>query len=76
MLAKIAEAIEDIKAGKFIIIVDDENRENEGDIAIAADRVSPSAINFMATHARGLICLPICGQRLDDLKIPMMVQEG
>jgi len=76
MLAKIAEAIEDIKAGKFIIIVDDENRENEGDVAIAADRVSPSAINFMATHARGLICLPICGQRLDELRIPMMVQEN
>ena len=76
MLANIAEAIEDIKAGKFIIIVDDENRENEGDIAIAADRVTPSAINFMAVHARGLICLPICGQRLDELRIPMMVQEN
>ncbi len=76
MLANIAEAIEDIKAGKFIIIVDDENRENEGDIAIAADRVTPSAINFMAIHARGLICLPICGQRLDELRIPMMVQEN
>ncbi len=76
MLANIAEAIEDIKAGKFVIIVDDENRENEGDIAIAADRVTPSAINFMAIHARGLICLPICGQRLDELRIPMMVQEN
>ena len=76
MLANISEAIEDIKAGKFIIIVDDENRENEGDIAIAADKVTPSAINFMAIHARGLICLPICGQRLDELRIPMMVQEN
>jgi 3,4-dihydroxy 2-butanone 4-phosphate synthase/GTP cyclohydrolase II len=76
VLANISEAIEDIKAGKFIIIVDDENRENEGDIAIAADKVTPSAINFMAIHARGLICLPICGQRLDELRIPMMVQEN
>lgn len=76
MLADIAEAIEDIKAGKFVIIVDDETRENEGDLAIAAERVTPKAINFMAKHARGLICLPICGQRLDELRIPMMVQEN
>ena len=76
MLADIAEAIEDIKAGKFIIIVDDETRENEGDLAIAAERITPKAINFMAKHARGLICLPISGQRLDELRIPMMVQEN
>jgi len=76
MLTDISEAIEDIKAGKFIIIVDDENRENEGDIAVAADKVTPEAINFMAIHARGLICLPITGQRLDELRIPMMVQEN
>ena len=76
MLADIAEAIEDIKAGKFIIIVDDETRENEGDLAIAAERATPKAINFMAKHARGLICLPISGQRLDELRIPMMVQEN
>ncbi len=76
MLANISEAIEDIKAGKFIIIVDDETRENEGDLAIAAEKVTPKAINFMAKQARGLICLPIIGQRLDELKIPMMVQEN
>ncbi len=76
MLANISEAIKDIKAGKFIIIVDDETRENEGDLAIAAEKITPEAINFMAKHARGLICLPIIGQRLDELRIPMMVQEN
>ncbi len=74
--ATVPEAIEDIKAGKFIIIVDDENRENEGDLAIAAEMVTPEAINFMARHARGLICLPIIGQRLDELSVPLMVQEN
>ena len=74
--ATVPEAIEDIKAGKFVIIVDDENRENEGDLAIAAELVTPEAINFMARHARGLICLPIFGQRLDELRVPLMVQEN
>ena len=74
--ATVPEASEDIKAGKFIIIVDDENRENEGDLAIAAEMVTPEAINFMARHARGLICLPIIGQRLDELSVPLMVQEN
>ena len=76
MLATIAEAIEDIRAGKFIIIVDDESRENEGDLAIAAEKITPEAINFMAKHARGLICLPIIKQRLDELGIPLMVQDN
>jgi 3,4-dihydroxy 2-butanone 4-phosphate synthase / GTP cyclohydrolase II len=74
--ATIPEAIKDIKAGKFIIIVDDENRENEGDLAIAAEKVTPEAINFMAKHARGLICLPIIGHRLDELRVPLMVQDN
>ena len=74
--ATVPEAIEDIKAGKFIIIVDDENRENEGDLASAAEMVTPEAINFMARHARGLICLPIIGHRLDELRVPQMVQEN
>ena len=74
--ATIPEAFEDIKAGKFIIIVDDENRENEGELAIAAELVTPEAINFMAKNARGLICLPIIGNRLDDLRVPLMVQEN
>jgi len=75
-LATIPEAIEDIKAGKFVIIVDDEDRENEGDMAMAAETVTPEAINFMAKYARGLICMPIIGERLDELNIPMMVHEN
>jgi 3,4-dihydroxy 2-butanone 4-phosphate synthase/GTP cyclohydrolase II len=75
-LSTISEAIEDIKAGKFVVIVDDENRENEGDLAMAAEKITPEAINFMAKEARGLICLPIVGKRLDELKIPPMVQEN
>jgi 3,4-dihydroxy 2-butanone 4-phosphate synthase/GTP cyclohydrolase II len=74
--ATIPEAVKDIKAGKFIIIVDDENRENEGDLVIAAEKVTPEAINFMAKHARGLICLPIVGHRLDELRVPLMVQDN
>src|SRR4030043_2462172 len=69
-------AIEDIKAGKFIIIVDDENRENEGDLAIAAEKVTPEAINFLAKQSRGLIFLPIIGSRLDELRVPLMVQDN
>ncbi len=75
-LASIPEAIEDIKQGKFIIIVDNEDRENEGDLAIAAEKVTPEAINFMAKHARGLICMPINGERLDELNIPLMVGDN
>jgi 3,4-dihydroxy 2-butanone 4-phosphate synthase/GTP cyclohydrolase II len=75
-LATISEAIEDIKAGKFVIIVDDEDRENEGDLTIAAEKVTPEAINFMAKHGRGLICLPVIGERLDELHIPMMVRDN
>jgi len=75
-LSPIPEIIEDVSAGKFIIIVDDENRENEGDLAIAAEKVSPQLINFMAMHARGLICMPIIGKRLDELQIPPMVHEN
>ena len=75
-LSTIPEAIEDIKTGKFVIIVDDEDRENEGDLAIAAEKVTPEAINFMTLHARGLVCLPTIGERLDELRIPLMVQEN
>ncbi len=75
-LATIPEAIEDIKAGRFVIVVDDEDRENEGDLVIAAEKITPEAINFMATNGRGLICVPLTGQRLDDLKIPMMVANN
>jgi len=75
-LSSIPEAIEDIKAGRFVIIVDDEDRENEGDLALAAEKVTPEAINFMTKHARGLICLPVIGKRLDELRIPLMVGEN
>ena len=75
-MLNIPEAIEDIKAGKFLIIVDDENRENEGDLALAAEKVTAEDINFMTLHGRGLICLPIIGKRLDELRIPLMVGEN
>lgn len=75
-LSTIDEAIEDIRAGKFVVIVDDEDRENEGDLAIAAEHVTPEAINFMARFGRGLICVPIIGKRLDELQIPMMVDHN
>jgi 3,4-dihydroxy 2-butanone 4-phosphate synthase/GTP cyclohydrolase II len=75
-LATIPEAIEDIKAGRFVVIIDDEARENEGDLAMAAEKVTPDAINFMAKHGRGLICVPVLGERLDELRIPMMVGEN
>lgn len=75
-LDSIAEVIEEIKAGKFIIIVDNEDRENEGDLTIAAEKVTPDAINFMAKYARGLICMPIIGERLTQLKIPLMVTDN
>jgi 3,4-dihydroxy 2-butanone 4-phosphate synthase/GTP cyclohydrolase II len=75
-LSTIPEAIQELKNGKFLIIVDNEDRENEGDLAIAAEKVTPEAINFMARYGRGLICLPLTGQRLDELGIPMMVNKN
>ncbi len=75
-LASIPEVIKDIKAGKLIIIVDDENRENEGDLALAAEKVTPEAVNFMAIHARGLICMPVLSERLEELRVPLMVGEN
>ncbi len=75
-LSTIAEAITDYRAGRFVIIVDDEGRENEGDLAIAAEKVTPDAINFMAKYGRGLICVALTGQRLDELQIPLMVANN
>jgi 3,4-dihydroxy 2-butanone 4-phosphate synthase / GTP cyclohydrolase II len=72
----IEESIRAIRDGKMVIVVDDEDRENEGDLPMAAEKVTPSAINFMAMHGRGLICTPIMGERLDQLKIPAMVAEN
>src|SRR5881396_536960 len=73
--ATIEEAIAEIQEGRMIVIVDDEDRENEGDLMIAAEKVTPEAINFMATYGRGLICLAMTGQRLDDLHVPLMVSD-
>jgi 3,4-dihydroxy 2-butanone 4-phosphate synthase/GTP cyclohydrolase II len=73
--ATIEEAISEIQDGRMVIIVDDEDRENEGDLMIAAEKVTPDAINFMAMYGRGLICLPMMGQRLDELHIPLMVSD-
>lgn len=72
----IAEAIEDIRAGKMVVVLDDEHRENEGDLVMAAEKVSPEAINFMAMHARGLICVPMRRERLEALSIPSMVPDN
>ena len=75
-LNTIEEAIEDIKNGKVVIVVDDENRENEGDFIAAAEKVTPEMINFMATHGRGLICAPITEDRREELELDMMVQNN
>jgi 3,4-dihydroxy 2-butanone 4-phosphate synthase / GTP cyclohydrolase II len=73
--AEIKDAIEDIRFGRMVVVVDDEDRENEGDLTIAAEKVTPEVINFMARHGRGLICLPMTAERLDELRIPLMVQD-
>ncbi|WP_299130124.1 3,4-dihydroxy-2-butanone-4-phosphate synthase [uncultured Winogradskyella sp.] len=75
-LNTIEEAIEDIRQGKVIIVVDDENRENEGDFLAAAEMVTPEMINFMATHGRGLICAPLTENRCKDLELSMMVKNN
>ena len=72
----IPEAIEDIKNGKMIIVIDDENRENEGDSIVAAEKATPDVINFMASHAKGLICMPVEQEILDRLNIPQMVEHN
>jgi 3,4-dihydroxy 2-butanone 4-phosphate synthase/GTP cyclohydrolase II len=71
----VEEAIEDLRRGRFLIVVDDENRENEGDLVMPAEMVTPEAVNFMVTHARGLLCMPIIEDRLKELRIPMMASE-
>jgi 3,4-dihydroxy 2-butanone 4-phosphate synthase/GTP cyclohydrolase II len=75
-LISIEQAIEDISAGKMVILVDDEDRENEGDLTIAAEKVTPEIINFMARYGRGLICLSMTGEKLDSLNLPMMVKDN
>jgi 3,4-dihydroxy 2-butanone 4-phosphate synthase/GTP cyclohydrolase II len=74
--ATIDEAIDDIRQGRMLLVVDDEDRENEGDLLMAADKATPEAVNFMARHGRGLICAPMVGERLDELQIGMMVIDN
>ena len=74
--ARIEDAIDAFRAGEMIIVCDDEDRENEGDLTLAAEKVTPKAINFMAKHGRGLICMPMTGERLDELEIPLMVNQN
>lgn len=72
----IEQALSALKEGKFVVVADDENRENEGDLIIAAEKVTPQALAFMIRHTSGVICLPMTGQRLDQLDIPLMVQDN
>jgi 3,4-dihydroxy 2-butanone 4-phosphate synthase/GTP cyclohydrolase II len=72
----IPEAIEEIRAGRVLVVVDDEDRENEGDLTIAAEKVTPEIVNFMATHGRGLICLPLTPERCDYLRLPLMSSQN
>ncbi|HOD33789.1 MAG TPA: 3,4-dihydroxy-2-butanone-4-phosphate synthase, partial [Holophaga sp.] len=74
--AAIEEAIEDIRAGRMVVVVDDEDRENEGDLTLAAEATTPEAIAFMATHGRGLICVAMESETLDRLDIPLMVGKN
>ncbi|MBW2579983.1 MAG: 3,4-dihydroxy-2-butanone-4-phosphate synthase [Deltaproteobacteria bacterium] len=74
--AKIAEALEEIRGGKMVILVDDEDRENEGDLCLAAEKATPEAINFMAKYGRGLICLSLTEERVEHLQLPMMVSNN
>jgi len=75
-VSPIEEVIQDIKAGKMVILVDDEDRENEGDLCMAAEAVTPEAINFMARYGRGLICLTLSPDLVEKLKLPMMVSDN
>lgn len=76
ILDTVEEAIEEIRKGNFVVVVDDEDRENEGDLIIAAEAITEQKVNFMETHARGLICAPLTGERCDELDLPMMVTRN
>jgi 3,4-dihydroxy 2-butanone 4-phosphate synthase/GTP cyclohydrolase II len=76
MIHRIEAALEDVRQGKMVILVDDEDRENEGDLTMAAEKVTPEAINFMAKYGRGLICLSLTDEKLNELRLPMMVSEN
>ncbi len=76
MFCKVEEAVEEIKNGKIIVIVDDEDRENEGDLVCAAEYVTPDIVNFMVTHGKGMVCVALTGKRLDELGLPLMVDAN
>jgi 3,4-dihydroxy 2-butanone 4-phosphate synthase/GTP cyclohydrolase II len=76
VFSTIDEALEDIRAGRIVIVVDDADRENEGDFIMAAEKATPERLNFMVTHGRGIVCLPTTAQRLDELRIPLMVSKN
>jgi len=76
VFATIDEAVQEIAQGRMVIVVDDADRENEGDFVMAAEKATPEAINFMVTHGRGIVCMPVTGQRLDELGIPLMVTRN
>ena len=76
VFASIDDAIDEIRAGRIVIVVDDADRENEGDFIMAAEKVTPEAVNFMVTHGRGIVCMPVTGERLDELGIPLMVARN
>ena len=75
-ITRVELAIEDIRAGRMVILIDDEDRENEGDLTLAADAITAEKINFMATHGRGLICLSMTEQQVEKLELPMMVANN
>ena len=75
-LRRVELALDDLRAGKAVILVDDEDRENEGDLVVAAERITPELINFMAVHARGLVCLSITTEQVRRLGLPMMAQQN
>ncbi|HEX6031291.1 MAG TPA: 3,4-dihydroxy-2-butanone-4-phosphate synthase, partial [Tepidiformaceae bacterium] len=76
VIATVPEAIEEYRRGKFVIITDDEDRENEGDLTIAAQFVTPDTVNFMAKYGRGLVCVPLTEDRCEELKLPLMVDAN
>src|SRR6188768_2378181 len=76
VFATVEEAVEELRRGRMVILVDDEDRENEGDLAIAAEKVTPESINFMARFGRGLVCLALTEERADQLELPLMVREN
>ena len=72
----VEQALAAVRAGRMIIIVDDEDRENEGDLMVAAEKITPEIVNFMARHGRGLVCLPLTRERLEELQLPLMVSDN